>query len=176
LPGPDPSAYAVYVDDEDIVWLSDFDGNALVRFDPASEMFTPFPLPSDPSNVRQILGRPGEVWGAESAADRLVVLRSTPDRRPGDMNLDRNVDHADVVLFASNLGKASDAVWTTGDFDGDGATTLLDLTLQQANFGVMLADQSPLAVPEPATGVAIVILGVLGALGRLGRLSVRKTA
>ncbi len=25
--------------------------------------------------VRQILGRAGEVWGAESGADRLVVLR-----------------------------------------------------------------------------------------------------
>jgi streptogramin lyase len=26
--------------------------------------------------VRQILGRPGEVWGAESAADKLVVIRT----------------------------------------------------------------------------------------------------
>lgn len=26
--------------------------------------------------VRQILGRPGEVWGAESAADKLVVVRT----------------------------------------------------------------------------------------------------
>jgi len=25
--------------------------------------------------VRQILGRPGEVWGAESGTDRLVVVR-----------------------------------------------------------------------------------------------------
>jgi streptogramin lyase len=26
--------------------------------------------------VRQIHGRPGEVWGAESAADKLVVVRT----------------------------------------------------------------------------------------------------
>jgi streptogramin lyase len=26
--------------------------------------------------VRQLLGRPGEVWGAESGADALVVVRS----------------------------------------------------------------------------------------------------
>ena len=26
--------------------------------------------------VRQIIGRPGEVWGAESGLDRLVVLRT----------------------------------------------------------------------------------------------------
>ena len=75
LPGDDPQAYAVYVDDDDKVWLSDFGANALVRFDPATETFASFPLPSDPGNVRQLHGRPGEVWGAESAADKLVVVR-----------------------------------------------------------------------------------------------------
>jgi len=60
----------------DQVWLSDFGSNALVHFDPAQEMFTSVPLPSNPGNVRQILGRPGEVWGAESAADKLVVVRT----------------------------------------------------------------------------------------------------
>jgi virginiamycin B lyase len=76
LPGESPQAYAVYVDDEDKVWLSDFGGNALVRFDPETERFTSYPLPSDPGEVRQILGRPGEVWGAESAADKLMVIRT----------------------------------------------------------------------------------------------------
>jgi virginiamycin B lyase len=76
LPGEDPQAYAVFVDDRDIVWLSDFGANALLRFDPETEEFTSFPLPSQPGDVRQILGRPGEVWGAESAADSLVVVRT----------------------------------------------------------------------------------------------------
>ncbi len=75
LPGASPQAYAVYVDDTDIVWVSDFGGNAIHRFDPATEAFFTFELPSNPGNVRQILGRPGEVWGAESAADQLVVIR-----------------------------------------------------------------------------------------------------
>jgi virginiamycin B lyase len=75
LPGERPQAYAVYVDEHDLVWLSDFSANALVRFDPATEQFTSHVLPSTPGNVRQILGRPGEVWGAESAADKLIVLR-----------------------------------------------------------------------------------------------------
>ena len=75
LPGAAPQAYAVYVDEAESIWLSDFGGNALVRFDPASEQFDVFPLPSNPGNVRQLLGRPGEVWGAESAADQLVVIR-----------------------------------------------------------------------------------------------------
>lgn len=76
LPGGAPQAYAVYVDERDIVWLTDFGANAIVSFDPATEQFESFPLPSSPGNVRQLLGRQGEVWGAESAADQLVVIRN----------------------------------------------------------------------------------------------------
>ena len=76
LPGSNPLAYAVYVDDLDQVWLSDFGANALVRFDPVTETFEVFTLPSSPANVRQILGRPGEIWGAESGVDKLVVIRT----------------------------------------------------------------------------------------------------
>lgn len=75
LPGDGPQAYAVFVDGNDIVWVSDFGGNAIHRFDPLDQTFFTFPLPSDPGNIRQLLGRPGEVWGAESAADQLVVIR-----------------------------------------------------------------------------------------------------
>jgi virginiamycin B lyase len=73
LPGDDPQPYAVYVDETDLVWLTDFGANALVRFDPARERFRSFPLPRPGANVRQLLGRAGEVWGAESGTDRLVV-------------------------------------------------------------------------------------------------------
>jgi streptogramin lyase len=31
-------------------------------------------LPSSPAKVRQLLGRSGEVWGAESGVDKLVVV------------------------------------------------------------------------------------------------------
>jgi virginiamycin B lyase len=76
LPGADPQPYAVYVDSSDVVWLSDFAANALLRFDPGTETFASFPLPSPSASVRQLLGRPGEIWGAESAVDRIVVLRA----------------------------------------------------------------------------------------------------
>jgi virginiamycin B lyase len=76
LPGDRPQAYAVYVDDRDAVWLTDFGGNAIQRFDGARESFTTMVLPTDNAAVRQLLGRPGEVWGAESAADKLVVVRA----------------------------------------------------------------------------------------------------
>ena len=75
LPGDRPRAYAVYVDEEDGVWLTDFGGNAITRFNPTTEQFDVFTLPSDRASVRQLLGRPGEIWGAESARDKLVVIR-----------------------------------------------------------------------------------------------------
>jgi virginiamycin B lyase len=76
LPGDRPMPYAVYVDEQDMVWLSDFGANALVRFEPSTETFEVFTLPSSTANVRQILGRPGEIWGAESGTDKLVVIRT----------------------------------------------------------------------------------------------------
>lgn len=75
-PGERAAIYAVYVDDRDFVWLSDFNANALLRFDPSTEKFETFILPSQNASVRQILGRRGEVWGAESGADKLVVIRT----------------------------------------------------------------------------------------------------
>jgi virginiamycin B lyase len=76
LPGANPETYAVFVDDTDIVWASDFGSNSMVRFDPDTERFDTYVLPHNPGNVRQILGRPGEVWFPESAADNLIVMRT----------------------------------------------------------------------------------------------------
>ena len=76
LPGDHPQAYAVYVDDRDMVWLSDFGANAVVRFDPSTETFTRFEGSAPGANVRQILGRRGEVWAAESGTDRLMLIRT----------------------------------------------------------------------------------------------------
>jgi virginiamycin B lyase len=76
LPGASPRTYAIYVDDRDIVWLSDFGANAIVRFDPKTEAFTSFPGSAPGAEVRQILGRPGEVWAPESGNDRLMLIRS----------------------------------------------------------------------------------------------------
>jgi virginiamycin B lyase len=76
LPGRSPQAYAVYVDDRDVVWLTDFGANAIVRFDPQTQRFTQVRLPSAGAEVRQLLGRPGELWGAESGVDKLVVVRT----------------------------------------------------------------------------------------------------
>jgi virginiamycin B lyase len=74
LPGDHPQAYAVYVDNHDTVWLSDFGANAIVSFDPTPKRFKVFTLPSPGAQVRQILGRPGEVWLPESGADKITRI------------------------------------------------------------------------------------------------------
>lgn len=71
-----PMPYAVYVDERDAVWITDFGANAIGRFDPATEDWLTFEHASQPANVRQLLGRHGGVWGAESAADQLVAVRT----------------------------------------------------------------------------------------------------
>jgi virginiamycin B lyase len=74
LPGADPQPYSVFVDARDLVWLTDFASNSIVRFDPATETFESFAIPTPGANIRQQLGF-YEVWGAESATDKLIVTR-----------------------------------------------------------------------------------------------------
>ncbi|MFC4529076.1 virginiamycin B lyase family protein [Dyella halodurans] len=76
LPGHDPHAYAIFVDDHDIVWLSEWSANVLVRFDPGTERFDAFTLPRPNSNVRQMMGRRGEVWLSASGTDHVLLYRT----------------------------------------------------------------------------------------------------
>jgi len=73
LPGS-AHAYSVWVDDRDKVWLTDWSTNAIVRFDPVTGKFDSFPSSREQANVRQMQGRAGEAWGAESGVDRLVMV------------------------------------------------------------------------------------------------------
>ena len=83
LPGDKPQPYSVYVDEKDKVWVSDFGitngKQSMVRFDPETEKFDVIPLNTDHSNIRQMNGRPGQVWGAESDLNRIIVF-STGNR------------------------------------------------------------------------------------------------
>ena len=76
LPKSNWGCYAVYVDEKDKVWVSDWTANAILRFDPVTERFDSFPSDKKDAEVRQLAGRPGEVWGGQSGLDRLVVVRN----------------------------------------------------------------------------------------------------
>jgi virginiamycin B lyase len=67
--------YSVWVDERDKIWLTEWSSNAILRFDPQTEKFERFESDRTNAQVRQMLGRPGEAWGAESGTDRLVVVR-----------------------------------------------------------------------------------------------------
>jgi virginiamycin B lyase len=54
LPGTKPQAYAVWVDDDDKVWVSEWSANAVVRFDPLKETFESFPSDRPNAEVRQM--------------------------------------------------------------------------------------------------------------------------
>jgi len=73
LPG-NAHVYSVWVDPADKVWLTEWSTNAIVKFDPVTEKFESFPSTKEQANVRQMAGRAGEAWGAESGVDRLVMI------------------------------------------------------------------------------------------------------
>jgi virginiamycin B lyase len=76
LPGENPRPYALFVDDRDRVWVSDWGSNSIYIFSQETAAFIAHPLPSPQAGVRQMLGRPGELWAAESGVDKLFRVRS----------------------------------------------------------------------------------------------------
>jgi virginiamycin B lyase len=68
--------YAVYVDERDIVWISEWGNNAMHAFDPKTEKFERVAMERDTTNIRQILGRKGEVWLPESGTEHISVIRT----------------------------------------------------------------------------------------------------
>jgi virginiamycin B lyase len=76
LPGAAPKAYAVYVDERDMVWVTDFGANATLIFDPGTERWDSIAGSGPDANVRQILGRNGEVYLPESGTNRVMVIRT----------------------------------------------------------------------------------------------------
>jgi len=78
LPGTNPMPYAVFVDEKDITWLTDLGSNVFVRFDPTKETFTEIKIPCPGANIRQILGVPGEILGAESGTDKITLTKTGP--------------------------------------------------------------------------------------------------
>ncbi len=69
-----------------------------------------------------------------------VALSATPIAdRPGDINGDGQVNGTDAALLAAQFGMETGAMWSTGDFNADGATTLEDLAILQAHMTLLSA-------------------------------------
>ena len=92
LPGEEPHAYAVFVDDKDKVWVSDFAANAILKLRPRdSEAFESFP--SDQARCRR-----------------------APDARPARRNVGRGVRHRPAGgISARSRSSATSSSSATGN-------------------------------------------------------------
>jgi virginiamycin B lyase len=69
------SPWAIVVDQAGAVWVGEFAGNTVARFDPRSRRFTTVPLPTTHSGVRALaVDGVGRVWFAGSESGRLGVI------------------------------------------------------------------------------------------------------
>lgn len=66
--------YALWVDDQDKVWLSDVSVGGIIRFDPETERFERRRGIGSNALIYHISGRHGEVWAADTIGDRILLL------------------------------------------------------------------------------------------------------
>ncbi len=77
---PSPSGrgsqpYGIAADAQGVLWYNEFRANQLVRFDPETEQFTRFALPSPNSEVRHMVrDSQGRIWMALSGANKVAVV------------------------------------------------------------------------------------------------------
>jgi hypothetical protein len=92
-----------------------------------------------------------------SGWDVVAPFRVVPE---GDANGDLLVNRTDAAILATNFGR-TDALWSHGDFDGNGRVDLRDWATLQSNLGHGPSSTAA-AVPEPSAG-AILLLGLFAA-------------
>jgi len=67
--------------------------------------------------------------------------------RPGDFDLDNDIDFNDFTFLAANYGHAGKS-WIDGDADGSGDVTFGDFTFLAANYGTDPDSDSPAEAPS----------------------------
>ena len=77
LPGTNPIPYAVFVDEKDIIWLTDLGSNVFVRFDPTKETFTEIKYHVQVHISDRSLGFLVKL-GAESGTDKITLTKTGP--------------------------------------------------------------------------------------------------
>lgn len=85
----------------------------------------------------------------------------------GDVDLNGDVDSADLGLLLNNFVTNPNVGWGGGDLDADGTVDSADLGLLLNNFSFTSA-ASAAAVPEPSS-LALFLLATFGLIGRVRR-------
>jgi hypothetical protein len=93
-------------------------------------------------------------------------LSISPEPMPGDMDDSGTVDRVDLAMFIDHFGMTEGADWSTGDFNGDGSTTLADLIMLKAHLSISAeaGRQAATNVPEPAGILLAAIAGLVAAV------------
>jgi virginiamycin B lyase len=68
--------YAVYVDNRDVVWVSNFADNKTYAYDPKTQRFSSVPGSEANASIRQILGINGAVYLPESGNAAITVVNT----------------------------------------------------------------------------------------------------
>ena len=68
--------YGVFVDQKDVVWLTDFGSNTFVRFDPESNIHC-HKNPECRCKCQTDPWGSGEILGAESGIDKIIIKTGT---------------------------------------------------------------------------------------------------
>jgi len=135
--------------------LGDPSSNPGLAFNPdivAAFDFARWMRPNVPDGVNPATATPAELLSFLGGN----ALPSPP--LAGDVDLDGEVHGADAALFSQDFGRDTGSIWTTGDFNGDEATTLADWGLLQSHFGQTVSSPSAAAaVPEPAAWTFVLV-------------------
>lgn len=140
-------------------------------------VFDSVKLPLDPPSLRELGGGIFTIYGecsrcAGPAAFFRIEGTLTSLFKifpPGDMNGDGQIDRRDIADVVQYLGTGDHPPLTNGDADGDGAITLVDLSLAQAGLATAILPATAAPVPEPAT-VVLALAGLAWAFVRAGRM------
>ena len=83
----------------------------------------------------QIVDADGEV----TTADANYIVENSLNTRPGDADLNGEINFPDFLALSAGFGKA-DSTWSSGDFNGDGEVTFPDFLVLSSTFGFAFAD------------------------------------
>ncbi len=95
-------------------------------------------------------------WPEDAWLIRELVFE-TVDTRPGDVDSDGDVDQDDLLAWQIGFGIITGAAPTDGDADGDGDVDGNDFLVWQRNFGAAAIVATASQVPEPATGLLVLV-------------------
>jgi autotransporter-associated beta strand protein len=117
-----------------------------------------------------VTGRFNRVTGLTTTNGLSLAATYLPDRMritaalPGDLDLNRIVDHDDFVRLYNHFGQTG-VGWAEGDLNGDGRISIADFQILERGFGLTGAQFAPswrdqilaisAQVPEPATAALL---------------------